>query len=773
VPRADPATGEGAEGPGLWDGGARWLLAFGGYAALTAMMMWPVATHLSSAFPHDAVDPALNTWILWWNAHAVPLSARWWNATAFWPLSGALSFSEHLLGISVLTTPLQWLGAGPLTAYNIALLISYPLTALAAHALAFAVVRRHDAGALAGLIFGFSPYRVAQMPHIQMLWVFGMPLALLALHRYLNTHKAVWLAAFAAAWMIQALANGYLLLFFPVLLCAWILWFVRDSPRSTLTIVLTWVVASLPLVPILWTYERIHSSLNLTRWFDEIRSYSADLTSIFVTAPEMIVWHGLSKARQAEGELFPGTIALALVAAASIGTMFEQTGSPGQRRGSTIHRVILVGLTFVIATIALSPLVIGPWHLSSGRLALTVSSTEKPLTIALALLVVTIVTSPAFTRAWRQQSAFAFYTAAAVSMWVLSLGPRPQMRGTGVSFRGPYAALLLLPGFSSLRVPARFAMLAVLCLAVAAALAFARLTTPVGRRVRQLLAVLCGAAIVAESWSTIAVVAPPVAIQALVEPLPGPVIELPLGITERDAAAQYRVISHRHPVVNGYSGYEPPSYHVLSAALSADDGEVLEELARDAPLTIVVDRREQFDHWTRLAEHQHAAHVMDEGDWRIYRLSAASTSTLAADAGAALPIQAVEANAGADWVGRMIDGDIHTEWNSRRVQGGGEQIVVDLGVDRRVDLVRMMFGEFSSDYPRRLSIECAADGGDWQVCFNGSIAPLVLRSVLIDPRLSTADIRLDRDRVRRLRLTQTAVDSRNGWSIAELAILGR
>src|SRR5205823_3587850 len=186
---------------------APWLLALAGYVALAVVMMWPVATNLASALPHDPFDPALNTWILWWNAHAVPLTARWWNLPSFWPMPGAVSLSEHLLGISVVTTPLQWLGVSPVAAYNIALLLSYPLTALAAHALAFALTRRHAPAAIAGLVFGFSPYRVAQLPHLQMLWAFGLPLALLAMHRYLEGGGTVWLFVFGGVWLLQALSN--------------------------------------------------------------------------------------------------------------------------------------------------------------------------------------------------------------------------------------------------------------------------------------------------------------------------------------------------------------------------------------------------------------------------------------------------------------------------------------------------------------------------------------------------------------------------------------
>ena len=105
------------------------------------------------------------------------------------------------------------------------MLLSFPLSAIAAHALAFAVTRRHDAGIVAALVSGFSPYRTSHLPHLQMLWTFGIPLALAAVHRFAGTRRRVWLALFAAAWLLLALSNGYCLLFFPVLLVCWIVWF--------------------------------------------------------------------------------------------------------------------------------------------------------------------------------------------------------------------------------------------------------------------------------------------------------------------------------------------------------------------------------------------------------------------------------------------------------------------------------------------------------------------------------------------------------------------
>ena len=224
--------GEGPRIPGGWRGAAVWLLAAAFYAALTVVQTWPLVTRLSDVLPHDLGDPGLNAWIIWWNAQAVPLTERWWNAPIFFPSSGALAFSETLLGLAPITTPIQWFGGSPITAYNVAFLLTFPLSALAAHALVLRLTGRHDAALIAGLIYGFNPFRIAHFPQIQVMTSYWMPLSLLGLHAYATSGKVRWLVLFGAAWLMQALSNGYYLLFFPIYIGLWLAWFVRWKTES-------------------------------------------------------------------------------------------------------------------------------------------------------------------------------------------------------------------------------------------------------------------------------------------------------------------------------------------------------------------------------------------------------------------------------------------------------------------------------------------------------------------------------------------------------------
>ena len=119
------------------------------YSALAIAVTFPLIPHLTSVVPSDLGDPLLSTAILWWNAHVMPLTDRWWNGFAFSPATGMLAFSDHRLGLSLIASPLQRLGANPITAYNIVFLATFPLCALSGHALGWVLTKRLVRGALA------------------------------------------------------------------------------------------------------------------------------------------------------------------------------------------------------------------------------------------------------------------------------------------------------------------------------------------------------------------------------------------------------------------------------------------------------------------------------------------------------------------------------------------------------------------------------------------------------------------------------------------------
>jgi hypothetical protein len=269
-----------------------------------------------------------------------------------WPMPGAMALSEHLLGLSVLATPLQLAGANAITAYNVWLLLTYALSAFFAFLLVRYLTGSMLAGVCAGLAFGFSPYRAGQLSHIQVLASHWMPLALLGMHAYVRTGARSWLVVFGVAWLLQALSNGYYLLFFPVLIALWMAWFVdwRRAPRRGLALAGAWIVSSIPLAPILVKYYTVHQALGLRRTVPEIREFAAVPASFLHPAPILRFWpEGL--AANFELFLFPGVTVVAL-ALAALAFIAVRRGSADSSR-STI--VFYAGATLLMSALTLGP----------------------------------------------------------------------------------------------------------------------------------------------------------------------------------------------------------------------------------------------------------------------------------------------------------------------------------------------------------------------------------------------------------------------------------
>ena len=748
-----------------------WAIACAVYAALTVAITWPVAARLRSALPHDAYDPALTTWILWWNAHAVPFTRGWWDAPFFWPMPGALALSELLLGISLFTSPLQWMGVSAVASQNLAFLAAFVLTALAAHALVFTITRRHDAGYVGGCAVTFSAYRIAHVAHIHVLWMFGVPLALLALHRYIATHRRLWLLAFAAAFLVQALSNGYLLLMFPVLVTIFIAWFCRTG-RDAAAVAAATTLSLVALAPIGWGYFHWQRDLSLQRRFEEIEAFSADVTSLVAVGTEARTWARLSRFEHGEDEFFPGVLVVLLAAIGVVAAVGDAPAQPPRRSVRVVRALCAIGAGIAAGAVVVWA-VAGPWTVPPNAASplLSVRTPQKSATVALMLALVYVFSSRRLMAARERGSVFVFYLLAALVMFLFALGPNPRFNGTPIIFHGPYWWLLQLPGFSGLRVPARFGALFVFCVGVAAALAFAQLTANIRLRVRALVAIIAVAVIVVEAWPWMTVVELPPPLPIADDEGAAAVLELPVGTVERDTAALFRTMSHRMPLVNGYSGYIPIHYSILRRALEQGDERVLDALCRRGDLLVAVADA-SVERWSPLVmRHPRAALVAAEPRWHLYRITRAPDID-DRSMGARLEVASVGASSQPADVGRMLDAKLDTWWNSGRPQRGDEELTVDLREESDVTAIRLELGRLPMEYARGLVVDCAGADGSWQTCWTGSPAAAALTAALQDPRTVPITLWIGRGGVRRLRLRQLGTDPVNAWSIAELSVYG-
>ena len=323
------------------------------FCALSIVWTWPLGAHLASRIPHDPGDPVLNTYLLWWNATAVPLTAGWWNPPFFFPMRGALALSEHLAGLAPISSPVQWLGGNPVLAYNVSLLASYALSAWFAYLLVRRLTGSTIAGVCAGLAYGFAPYRAGQLAHLQVLSSHWLPLQLLAMHGYVSDGRRRWLGVAGGAWLLQGLSNGYYLLFTPVLVALWLAWFPdwqRDRRRAVM-LAGALAIASLPFVPLLLEYRAVHGALGLARGAEEIASFSARPAS-YLNPPHLLAFWAPRWVSQ-EDALFPGITVLALIVAAAAASIASgRIRSVFQRRSAL---AFYAGAALVMAILSFGP----------------------------------------------------------------------------------------------------------------------------------------------------------------------------------------------------------------------------------------------------------------------------------------------------------------------------------------------------------------------------------------------------------------------------------
>jgi len=306
------------------------------YLLLALAWSWPLPLHLSNRLTHDPGDPLLVTYLLWWNAHAVPLTRAWWNAPFFWPMTDALALTEHLAGLSPISTPIQRLGGSPILAYNVILICATWWSGLATHALVRRLTSNELAAYCGGIAFALAPYRTSQLAHLQIYASWWLPVTLWALHAYYDEGRRRWLALFGIAWLMQTLTYGYSVFFVPLLLIAWIAWFTpwRTDSKRSLPILATWTVCSMPLLPVLLEYHRVQAQLGLVRTRDQMIFYSANWSAFVSPAPQLWLWPKVERTTT-EAYLFPGLTVLVLIIAAA---------ATGLRRGAFAFYILVAVL---------------------------------------------------------------------------------------------------------------------------------------------------------------------------------------------------------------------------------------------------------------------------------------------------------------------------------------------------------------------------------------------------------------------------------------------
>ena len=748
------------------------IVVLASYVLVTAALAFPLVGRLASALPGDGADPVLNAWILWWNTQALPLTDQWWNAPAFHPQARVLTYSEHLLGLMPITAPVYWLTGNPVIAYNVTFLLTFVLSGWTAYLLGFELTGRRDAAWLAGIAYAFAPYRMSHLAHLQVLASFWMPLALVGLHRYARDGRSRWLVWFGAATLMQGLSNSYCLLYFPILVGLWAVWFSRTVGwwRQVGAIAASGLLAMLPLVPILLVYSDAHEAQGLRRGMEEILPLSADLTGLLSVTPYLSVWGSLSLFQNPEQQLFPGLTVVILLGAGlwrMRGWQFSDSGSRALRVVRTVAGTLLV----LVVTVLVVRMLTGPWSIEPLGVRISVNRLDKIFPQVFVLFLVSVLVSPLGVTAWRRRSPVAFYLLAALVLGLCAMGPYPAVAGTSFMADSPYRLLLQLPGFDALRVPARFWMLVLVCVSALTALAYARVVPPGRRRGVAVLAALA-AGMLADGWVRFPTLPAPYRSPLLDARAVGPVLELPVGWRDDDSAAMLRGAGHGQPVVNGYSGYAPAYYGAMVHAFGQGrTGEMLRELAEAGAVRHVrIDRTRPGagsleSAVARVRQVRLEAATDTEVVYTFGRMPAGAPRAIRV--GEQLPVVHATANVSEHRVHFAIDGELGPRWNSGP-QAPDQQLRLDLGALRQVGAI-VLWGSGNMDFPRLLHVDVSLDGSDWDTVWQGPTDIETLNGALRDPR-APLTVAFPAETARHVRLRQMGTDPVFHWQLTEVDV---
>ena len=299
---------------------SRWRrrgLATLGYCGFALLLLHRQVLAMDSV--PDFGDPLFSMWRTGWVYHKLLGDPRpLFSPNIFYPAQLTLTYSDSMLLPSLTTAPLLAVGLHPVLAYNIALLCSFVVSAIATYVLVERLTASSPAAFIAGLVFGFYPFRIEHYSHFELQMTYCMPLALLALHRLLTTGRARYGIAFGLLAAAQLYCSMYFAVFFLwysatliVVFCA-----LARPPLTRLVVplALAGVLAAALAYPLFRTYMAAHLG---DRDLGAVQYYSATGADYLRAHQRSAMWGDRTlPGRQPERALFPGLIALVLAAIA-------------------------------------------------------------------------------------------------------------------------------------------------------------------------------------------------------------------------------------------------------------------------------------------------------------------------------------------------------------------------------------------------------------------------------------------------------------------------
>ena len=279
-------------------------------ALLTLALTYPLAFNLGGIGRVDNGDGQFSIWNVAWVARALVTDpVHVFDANIFYPDLGTLAYSENNLGAGAVAIPVYWATRNPYAAHNFAVLVSFMASFIGMYYLVRHLTGDRRAAAISGIAFGFCPYMFAHTAQIHLLMIGGLPVVMLALHRFVDTPTMGRGAALGATMAIQALFCGYYGIF-AILLVGYgvvVIFTIRRlwSRRSVWIALATGAILAMAIVlPECLPYVRVQRA-GFGRTLEAAASFSATWSSFLASPMRAHVWMLRSLSPWSEA-VFPG-----------------------------------------------------------------------------------------------------------------------------------------------------------------------------------------------------------------------------------------------------------------------------------------------------------------------------------------------------------------------------------------------------------------------------------------------------------------------------------
>ncbi|HEY3571017.1 MAG TPA: hypothetical protein VGP73_24015 [Thermoanaerobaculia bacterium] len=351
-------------------GSARWLAwtaAVAAYSLVTLIYLRPIWRVGGDCLAPSLADPLFNLYVLKWGVHQLQLGLPdLWNANLFYPTPGTFTLSDHLIGPAAQLVLFLRVVPNAIAGYNFLLFTAFVGTALAVCWVCRRTGLSWPAALLAGWMYTFSPFRLAQMAHLQLLIVQWAPLTLWLWDRLLAERTVRNAALFLVFYLLHVTGGCYLAYMIHVPLLAIFLSRAWGQGREILSLhslrvlVPVGLIAAIAVAALFLPYRKVSRSLGLARTQEEIWDLGATPASYLSPARESLyfgpgVRNSLRRAGlplealyKPERVLFAGFLPTSLFLVGAVGRWRRRREDPWSpwERGLTLSGLLCFALTF-------------------------------------------------------------------------------------------------------------------------------------------------------------------------------------------------------------------------------------------------------------------------------------------------------------------------------------------------------------------------------------------------------------------------------------------